>query len=242
MTLPGLPPPQRTTLVTPAGGAAAARRRGRQLQTRAVGGVLLVVAPLAGAGVAAGGGSSVERLQGELAAPGRAIAADALGGVALDVRGQPVPDLAVLDAQLTRVLTRTAPDGTWVVPCESSVVLAPYAPTTRDAPARERSPGAGNYAWRRVPKRCGERIELVLPQGAVLRGEGEPGEDVRVERVQGSSRTVLPEGPVFVTRVRADRTWVVEGLDTGRYRLPSGTMVDLREGETVVVERDEPAP
>lgn len=238
MSLPGLPPPQRAELPMPPGGAAAARRRGRQRQTRALGSAMLVIGTVAAALALIGGDRPTDRLQGQLATPGEGVAADEMGGSVVDSRGQPVAGIAVLDDGLTQVLTRTAPDGTWTVPCIGPVVLAPYAPTTKNGPVRERSPGAGNYGWRRVPERCGERVELVLREGAVLRGEGRPGEDVRVERVQGQTRNVLPQGPVFVTRVREDATWAIEGLDTGRYRLPSGTVVDLREGQSVLVTRD----
>ncbi|MDP9436698.1 MAG: hypothetical protein M3P93_16540 [Actinomycetota bacterium] len=107
-----------------------------------------------------------------------------------------------------------------------------YAPSVRGGRVRERSPGAGNHAWRRVLEHCGMSRLVVLAPGGVVTGRGTPGADVRLQRVQGPGPDVLEAGPVFVTRVRPDGTWRVEGLDTGRYALPGG-LVDVREGRTV---------
>jgi hypothetical protein len=232
MTLPGLPPPPRRQLPTPPGGAAAARTEGRRRRATAltaataVAVVLLVATWVAGGRahdilqVAVGGGN------------GASAAAPAQRGLVVDEAGQPVASIAVLRADLSRVLTRTRSDGTWSAPCGSDLLLAPYAPATRGGLVRERSPGAGNHAWRRVREHCGDSVRVVMPAGAVVTGRGTPGQDVRVQRLRGTSTEVPAVGPVFVTRVLPDGSWRIEGLDTGRYLLPSGRMVDVREGRT----------
>ena len=237
MTLPGLPPPRRQTLPVPPGGAAAARaagrrRAGRGLVTLAVVGAVAVAAPLLARSGA--GGDTLQQLAGggsEQSPPPPAQQT----GVAVDEAGRPLASIAVLRSDLTAVLTRTGPDGTWTAPCGTGLLLAAYAPTTRAGVVRERSPGAGNHAWRRLPEHCGESVRTVLPVGAALTGHGRPGQDIRVQRVRGGTEQVDPLGPVFVTRVQPDGSWRVEGLDTGRYLLAGGRTVDVREGQTYAV-------
>jgi hypothetical protein len=238
MTLPGLPPPRRVELPAPAGGAAAARRAARRRQAAALGAALAVSASALAAVTlrGPGGDQPVDRLDGRATTAPDEVREDVMAGRVVDEQGQPVPGLAVLPADLSEVLTRTDEDGRWSVPCAGAVVLSAYAPTTRDGDVRERSPGAGNYAWRRMPERCGELLETVAPEGAVAQGLGTPGQDVRLARVQGDTTAVLPVGPVFVTRVSADGSWRIEGLDTGRYRVDERSIVDLREGQTVTVQ------
>jgi hypothetical protein len=234
MTLPGLPPPSRATLPVPSGGATAARREGARRRRNAAGAGALGLALVLGATALIGGGEPLDRLQVALS-PHRehATQADRLSGRVLDSAGQPVARVAVLRGDLSKVLTRTASDGGFSVPCSGDLVVAAYAPTVRGGAVRERSPGAGNYAWRHVRPTCGQPLDIVLPAGGVVVGRGRAGSDVRLERVKGGTTEVLPAGPVFVTRVLPDGTWRVEGLDTGRYRLPAGTLIDVREGATV---------
>ncbi|HVE73567.1 MAG TPA: hypothetical protein VNA30_00530 [Mycobacteriales bacterium] len=235
MTLPGLPPPRHVVLPVPPSGAAAARRAGSRRRATAAGAVLGVLAIGVGVNGLTDRGKPNERVQiasapprpSDLGRPGR------LSGRAIDETGRPLARVAVLRENLTAVLTRTAADGTWSVPCGSNLILAAYAPTTRGGAVRERSPGVGNHAWRRVAIDCGAFVRVVLPTGAVVLGRGTPGADVRLERARGRSTDVLPVGPVFVTRVRPDGTWRMEGLDTGRYRLSDGRVVDAREGRAL---------
>jgi hypothetical protein len=193
-------------------------------------GLLLVF----GATALLGGGEPLDRLQVALS-PHHDDGGqkDVLAGRVVDASGQPVARVAVLRADLAKVLTRTGADGGFSVPCGGDLIVAAYAPTVRGGVVRERSPGAGNYAWRHVRATCGQRLEVVLPPGGVVLGRGRPGTDLRLERVRGGTTDVLPAGPVFVTRVLPDGSWRVEGLDTGRYRLPTGKLVDVREGATV---------
>lgn len=231
MTLPGLPPPRRHELPVPAAGAAAARREGRRRR-----GVALAAAGVTGAVAVSASlllGPGLRRDVLQVAGGGHHTPAPVrqLGQV-VDASGRPLASIAVLRADLRAVLTRSGADGSWRAPCGTDLLLASYAPTTRGGPVRERSPGAGNHAWRRVREHCGESVRVVMPVGAVLTGRGRPSTDVLVQRVRGSSTEVAAVGPVFVTRVGADGTWRIEGLDTGRYRLANGRVVDLREGST----------
>lgn len=238
MSLPGLPPPRRTVLPVPPGGAAAARAQGRA--RRAVAGSVLAVLAVVGAslGVALTTGPGREPgLDVAAPVPGRSGVPGRVTGRVVDATGRPLARIAVLPADLSRVLTRTRADGTFSVRCGTDLLLAPYAPATRDAAARERSPGAADVAWRRVPAqgRCGERLALRLGPGGAVAGRGQPGAEVRVARTAGATGLVRPDGPVFATRVGPDGTWRVEGLDTGRYLLPDGALVDVREGATTRV-------
>jgi hypothetical protein len=236
MTLSGLPPPRRDALPVPVGGASRARREGARRRRNATGAGLLGIGLIFGAAALYDGGEPLDRLQVALS-PHRESAdrPDRLSATVVDLDGKPVPRVAVLSADLSKVLTRTGQDGGFDVPCGRDLLVAAYAPTVRGGVVRERSPGAGNYAWRRIALPCGRRVDVVLPPGGAVVGRGTPGEDVRLERARGGTTEVLPAGPVFVTRVRPDGTWRVEGLDTGRYRLPSGGVVDVREGATVTV-------
>lgn len=232
MTLPGLPPAQRRELPTPPGGAAAARRAGRRRQGAVATTAVAVSLVAAATSMLLSGSTPSDVLQAARGGDSSPAAPSVQLGRVVDAAGQPLPDIAVLRADLTAVLTRSRADGTWSAPCGTELVFAAYAPTTRGGPVRERSPGAGNVAWRRLREHCGQSATVVLPVGGVLLGRGTPGADVRVQRVRGSSREVPELGPVFVTRVRPDGTWRVEGLDTGRYLLPGGRTVDVREGGT----------
>jgi hypothetical protein len=59
---------------------------------------------------------------------------------------------------------------------------------------------------------------------------------VRLERLQGATGELLPgaASPVFVTRVRPDGTWRMEGLDTGAYRVDGKRFVHVHQGSTTV--------
>jgi hypothetical protein len=232
MSLPGLPPPRRHELPIPPGGAAAARRAGRRRRGAVVSaaGAAAVVAALSVQLV--GGPTPNDVLQVARGGERSPAAPDLQYGRVTDAAGAPLAGIAVLRSDLTAVLTRSAADGSWSAPCGTVLLFAAYAPSTRGGPVRERSPGAGNVAWRRLREHCGQRATVVLPVGGVLTGRATPGADVRVQRVRGSSREVPAVGPVFVTRVRPDGTWRIEGLDTGRYLLPGGRTVDVREGGT----------
>ncbi|MCW2778676.1 MAG: hypothetical protein JWN17_2401 [Frankiales bacterium] len=229
----GLPEPRRVVLPVPPGGLEAARREGAR-RRRAV------LAPAAAAVVAVLAVSA-------LALPGRTPPVDRLyaaldprdGGVpgrvtgrVSDPSGRPLGRIAVLPNDLSRVLTRTDADGRFLVPCVGELVLAPYAPSAVGAPVTERAPGAGDHAWRRVRGRCGGRTDVVLAAGAVVTGRGTPGTDVHLARVRNGTAEVAPGGPVFTSRVLPDGTWRVDGLDTGRYRLDDGRLVDAKQGRT----------
>jgi hypothetical protein len=173
---------------------------------------------------AAGGAHASARAHAPAPTPGRQV------GIVVDAAGEPLVSVAVLRSDLAAVLTRTGADGAWSAPCGTDLLFAAYAPTTRDGVVRERSPGAGNYAWRRLPQNCGQQERVVLQPGGVLVGVARPGTDVRAKRIIGVTDLVSELGPVFVARVGADGSWRIDGLDTGRYLLPNGRAVDVKEG------------
>ncbi|MCU1693444.1 MAG: hypothetical protein JWM64_2535, partial [Frankiales bacterium] len=215
-----------------ADGASRARTAGRR-RAAGAGSVAAVVA-LVGLGTAVllPDGGPRESLQ--LAAPDPSAAVpDRVSGRVTDTAGRPLARVAVLPTDLSRVLTRTDETGRYVVRCGTDLVLAPYAPSPDAGPVVERSPGVADVAWRQVRAvgRCGERVDVVLVPGGAVEGAGRPGEQVLLRRAVGATDRVLPRGPVFATRVRADGRWRVEGLDTGRYLL-DGRPVDVREGRT----------
>ena len=232
MTLPGLPEPRRVVLPVPSGGAAAARRAGRRRRSAAAGAALLVVGLGAGATAVVHGHGGHESLEvAEAPTPVSSPARPPYAGIVTDRAGHPLAGIAVLSADLTAVLTRTDRSGGYYVRCDTALLLAAYAPTLHDGPVRERSPGAGNYGWRHIVQPCGRVLSVVLAPGGVVTGHGRPGADVRLERLVGATG-VLPgaAGPVFVTRVRPDGTWRMEGLDTGAYRLAGKQIVHVHQG------------
>lgn len=232
MTLPpGLPPARRGALPVPPGGAAAARSAGVRRRLRGAAAGAAVVAVAVGAS-ALNGPSPREGL--EVAARPPGVGPGVVAGRVTDPQGRPLARVAVLPTDLSLVLTRTGPDGSFRAPCGGDLLLAAYAPSARGAAVRERSPGPVDVAWRRLPTagRCGERLEVVLPPGGAVEGTGAPGSDVLLQRARGTSAEVLPLGPVFATRVPPDGGWRVEGLDTGRYLTADGTAVDVVQGRT----------
>jgi hypothetical protein len=231
--LPGLPQPQRVVLPVPPDGADRARAAGRLRRVRTASLAVVVLLGVAGAGLLQ---RPAEERTDQLG-PADQVPADRLAGEVVDQEGNPLPRIAVLPADLSEVLTRADSMGRFEVPCTAELLLAPYAPSTRDGRTRERSPGAADVAWRRVDTvgSCGERVRIVLGPGGAVEGRvtaDRPARDVRLLRVQGAGPEVLPEGPAFATRVRADGSWRIEGLDTGRY-LVEGTdrLVDVRAGD-----------
>jgi hypothetical protein len=167
-------------------------------------------------------------------------APDVVRGVVVDPAGGPLRGIAVLPADSSRVLTRTGADGVFEVPCGPALVLAPYAPAAVGAAVTERSPGAGNVAWRRLATAtaCGTVLPVRLVPGGAVEGSSVPAgvEEVRLVRLPGAALAPGPQSLVFVTRVRADGSWRVEGLDTGRYRVEhSGRLVDVTAGRAVAL-------
>lgn len=244
MSLPGLPPARRAVLPVPPGGAAAARAAGRRRRASVLGGAAVALALAAGTTVLLPDRGPAQTL--DPAAPGHpergpGRSSDAstgvpgrLSGVVSDRDGRALARIAVLPTDLGNVLTRTDAQGRYSVPCGTDLLLAAYAPAPAGVPVRERSPGAADVAWRQVGTsgRCGERIDVVLPPGGAVEGRGAPGSEVLLSRALGSSDRVLRRGPVFAARVRRDGRWRVAGLDTGRYLLPDGRPVDVKEGRT----------
>lgn len=233
MSLPGLPPPRRTVLPVPPDGAERARAAGRRRRGSALAATTVVGAVALGAAALLPAERPRESLQVAAPDPGGGPPGR-VSGTVTGPDGRPLARVAVLPVDLSRVLTRTDEQGRYAVPCGTDLLLAGYAPSALDEPVRERSPGAVDAAWRQVRARdrCGERVDVVLPPGGAVEGRGRPGEDLLLRRAVGATSQVLARGPVFATRVRPDGSWRVEGLDTGRYLLPDGTPVDVRQGAT----------
>ncbi len=245
---PGRSRPRRfATLPVPVDGLARARRDGLRRRRRAGVAVAAAVVAVAGVGTAVplllAGGTPSDRLVAPAApaAPAPAPVAGRIVGVVLDRSGRPLAGIRVLPRELGELLDRTDVDGRFSAPCRNELLLASYVPSRRDDPILERSPGAADVAWRRLPTAtaCGTVVSVVLPPGGVVEGRVAvdlAGQDVRLVRLVDAGPQSRPEGPVFASRVRADGTWRVDGLDTGRYRVqstgvgPADELVDVREG------------
>jgi hypothetical protein len=231
----------------PPGGAAAARAAGRRRRHVAAGagGAALIVVGVAGAVLAGLGPGPADSLQvagnprgAPGGIPGRII------GRALDASGVPLARIAVLPTDLSRVLTRTDASGRYDVGCGVNLVFAAYAPSAPTSRTFERSPGAGNHAWRRVLTHdaCGRIVDVRMPPGGVIVGHvtdpAKRGSLVRAMRVSGGGTDPAPGGPDFAGLVQPDGTVRIEGLDKGRYLIEGsrGLVIDVREGQTVDVQ------
>jgi hypothetical protein len=164
-------------------------------------------------------------------------------GQVLDETGAPLTRIAVLPSDLSRVLTRTDTSGRYDVACGTDLVFAAYAPSTPASRTLERSPGAGNHAWRRVATHnaCGRIVDIRMAAGGVITGHtndpSKRGTLVRAMRVSGGSVQPAPGGPDFAGIVQADGTLRIVGLDTGRYLIDGrpGFVVDVTEGKTIEI-------
>jgi hypothetical protein len=164
-------------------------------------------------------------------------------GQVRDENGLPLTRIAVLPSDLSRVLTRTDADGGYDVPCGVDLVFAAYAPSTPAGRTFERSPGAGNHAWRRIAAHdaCGRLVDVRMPTGGVIVGHttdpAKLGTVVRAMRVSAGGTDPAPAGPDFAGLVQPDGTLRIEGLDKGRYLIEgsAGLVVDVTEGTTIDV-------
>ena len=243
--LPGLPPPRRRVVPIPPGGAAAARAAGRRRRHAAAGagaaGLVVVGVAIA---VVASLGPGTDSLQVAGNPPGSPGGLpDRVSGQVVDERGTPIARIAVLPSDLSRVLTRTDSRGRYDVPCGTDLVFAAYAPTTPTARVFERSPGAGNHAWRRLATHnaCGRLVDVRMPAGGVIVARtADPtrrGTVLRAMRVSAGGTQAAAAGPDFAGLVQPDGTLRIEGLDTGRYLIEgSGLVVDVVEGRTATAQ------
>jgi hypothetical protein len=151
--------------------------------------------------------------------------------------------IAVLPSDLSVVLTRTDTQGRYDVACGADLVFAAYAPTTPRSTNLEHSPGAGNYAWRRVAAvaACGRVLDIRMSPGGVIVGRSSDparrGTVIRAMRVSAGGTRPAPAGPDFAGVVQPDGTVRIVGLDTGRYLVEgtAGLVVDVTEGRTVEI-------
>lgn len=232
------------TLPVPAGSVPQLQQAVRRRRIRgrlAVGGTAVLVAAGTAVGVSATGDGLTTRVDPLPVAGAPEAREGVVRGVVVDGAGRPLERIAVLPSDASRVLTRTGPDGVFEVACTAGLVLAPYAPSAPSAAVVERSPGAGNLAWRRlvVAEDCGGVVRVALLQGGVVEGTvpGSTGPaEVRLLRLPGTATEPGPGSLVFATRVGEDGRWRIEGLDTGRYRLGhTGQLVDVGVGRTVTL-------
>jgi hypothetical protein len=162
----------------------------------------------------------------------------------VDENGRPLTRIAVLPSDLSRVLTRTDAQGQYDVACGVDLVFAAYAPSTPTSRTFERSPGAGNHAWRRIPAHdaCGRIVDVRMPAGGVITGHtsdpAKRGTLVRAMRVSGGGTEPAAGGPDFAGLVQPDGSLRIEGLDTGRYLIEGrpGFVVDVTEGKTIEIQ------
>jgi hypothetical protein len=245
--LPGLPPPRRRVIPVPPGGATAARAAGRRRRHAAAGAgaAALAVVTVAVVVVTSLGPGPPDSLQVAGNPPGSPGGIpDRVSGQVVDENGQPLTRIAVLPSDLSRVLTRTDINGGYDVPCGTDLVFAAYAPSTPSGRTFERSPGAGNHAWRRIAAHdaCGRLVDIRLPAGGVIIGHttdpAKRGTIVRAMRVSAGGTAPAPDGPDFAGLVQPDGTVRIEGLDKGRYLIEGspGLVVDVTEGKTVEID------
>jgi hypothetical protein len=124
------------------------------------------------------------------------------------------------------------------------LVFAAYAPSTPSGRIFERSPGAGNHAWRRIAAHdaCGRLVDVRMPTGGVIVGvttdPAKRGTVVRAMRVSAGGMEAAPAGPDFAGLVQPDGTVRIEGLDKGRYLIEGfpGLVVDVTEGKTAEIQ------
>jgi hypothetical protein len=236
--------PQRRVLPVPPGGAAAARAAGRRRRHQAAGAIsaaaaVVAVVVLVLTGVGPGPRDSLRQADRPPGSPGGVPGR--VTGQVQDETGAPLVRIAVLPSDLSRVLTRTDAAGRYDVPCGVDLVFAAYAPSTPVGRTFERSPGAGNHAWRRVATQdaCGRVVDVRMPTGGVIVGHaGDPGTVVRAMRVAAGGTVPAPAGPDFAGLVQGDGTVRIEGLDRGRYVIEGspGLVVDVTEGATTDVQ------
>jgi hypothetical protein len=243
--LPGLPTPRRRVVPVPPGGAAAARQAGRRRRHAAAGAgaaALSVVAIAVAALTTLGPGSGSLQVAGKPPGSPGGIP-DRVSGQVRDESGLPLTRIAVLPSDLSRVLTRTDAQGRYDVACGTDLVFASYAPSTPAGRTFERSPGAGNHAWRRIAARTasGRVLDVRMPAGGVIVGHtndpAKRGTAVRAMRVSAGGTQPALGGPDFAALVQPDGTFRIEGLDRGRYLIEGspGLIVDVTEGRTVDV-------
>jgi hypothetical protein len=169
---------------------------------------------------------------------------DRVSGQVVDENGRPLTRIAVLPSDLSRVLTRTDAQGQYDVACGVDLVFAAYAPSTPTSRTFERSPGAGNHAWRRIPAHdaCGRIVDVRMPAGGVITGHtsdpAKRGTLVRAMRVSGGGTEPAAGGPDFAGLVQPDGSLRIEGLDTGRYLIEGrpGFVIDVTEGKTIEIQ------
>jgi hypothetical protein len=169
---------------------------------------------------------------------------DRVTGQVRDENGAPLSRVAVLPSDLSRVLTRTDTSGRYDVACGTDLVFAAYAPSTPSGRTFERSPGAGNHAWRRIATHdaCGRIVDVRMPTGGVITAHTDDpakrGTLVRAMRVSGGGTDPAAGGPDFAGLVQADGSLRIEGLDTGRYLIEGrpGFVVDVTEGQTIEIQ------
>jgi hypothetical protein len=231
----------------PPGGAAAARAAGRR-RRRAAGAAVaaaaavVTVAVVVLTSVGPGPPDSLQVAGHPPGSPGGI--AGSVSGAVTDTDGAPLARIAVLPGDLSRVLTRTDARGRYSVACGTDLVFAAYAPSTPTGRTFERSPGAGNHAWRRVAavEVCGRLLDVRMPAGGVIVGRttdpAKRGAVVRALRVSAGGTQPAPGGPDFAGLVQPDGTLRIEGLDRGRYLIEgsAGLVVDVTEGKTVQVD------
>jgi hypothetical protein len=202
--LPGLPPPRHRVVPVPAGGAVAARAAGRRRRRTAGASVaaaaaVVTVAVVVLTSLGPGPADSLRVADQPPGSPGGIP--DRVSGHVTDERGLPLTRIAVLPSDLSVVLTRTDAQGRYDVACGSDLVFAAYAPTTPTSTNLERSPGAGNHAWRRVAAvaACGRVLDIRMSPGGVIVGRtSDPtrrGTVVRAMRVSAGGTRPAPAGP-----------------------------------------------
>jgi hypothetical protein len=245
--LPGLPPPRRRVVPVPPGGLAAARASGRRRRQAAAGGAaaaaaVVTIAVVVLTTLGPGPPDSLQVAGNPPGSPGGIP--DRVSGQVVDEHGRPLTRIAVLPSDLSRVLTRTDAQGLYAVPCGTDLVFAGYAPSTPAGRTFERSPGAGNHAWRRIAAHnaCGRIVDVGMPPGGVIVAHttdpAKRGTLLRAMRVSAGGTQPAAAGPDFAALVQADGTVRIEGLDTGRYLIEGnpGLVVDVTEGKTIDIE------
>jgi hypothetical protein len=245
--LPGMPPSRRRVVPVPPGGLAAARASGRRRRHAAAGAAaaaaaVVTIAVVVLTTLGPGPPDSLRVAGNPPGSPGGIPGR--VSGQVVDENGRPLTRIAVLPNDLSRVLTRTDAQGRYVVACGVDLVFAAYAPSTPTSRTFERSPGAGNHAWRRVASAnaCGRVLDIRMPAGGVITGHtpdlAKRGTLVRAMRVAGGGIEPAVAGPDFAGLVQSDGSLRIEGLDTGRYLIEGrpGFVVDVTEGKTIEIQ------